>query len=522
MSNAAGQPELANRVAIHDQKQFEIKLEYQPAPGDKKSRYLIEKFMFLPASLNVDADTYPRQQFYADIHNYVRLKTPIFRLDEILIAELSPLVQLEKQLEPSRRHPESDIVYQAKMLSCVFRGALRRFTGAIAPLCDELATHSSNATLQRQLTRDVQDAMSSVSDILERYRAFMQALSAAGQLEAKTSAALRLVDEYMSLSVEQIIRRDVADMSRRSRAELYLEIRKAMMAKVIQEETYRKENSLRSVISATGDNEEYMRRLGFLKKYCMNILFLVVRREPAQQTIEEVLFAVSAGVAMAFATAVAIWAQARFPQAGLNLFLIIVVGYMMKDRIKEGLRRILAIRAQRYLYDRTTYITDPVTKRRLGECREKVDYGAKAPAEIYKLRKSDDFITASEGELSESVIHYQKQIVLASEHLPRVAVGITGVTDIIRFNVDRLLRDMDDPEYALQYVDLEDFSVGHVRAAKSYQVDLAFRFTVDRGRQRQVSYQLIRFVLDRNGIKRMHQSYPDATSPDAAVARSVA
>ena len=59
------------------------------------------------------------------------------------------------------------------------------------------------------------------------------------------------------------------------------------------------------------------------------------------------------------------------------------------------------------------------------------------------------------------------------------------MTDIIRFNVERFLRDMDDPELALEYVDLEDFTVGRVKAAKSYQVDLAFRFTTDEADQRE-------------------------------------
>ena len=80
---------------------------------------------------------------------------------------------------------------------------------------------------------------------------------------------------------------------------------------------------------------------------------------------------------------------------------------------------------------------------------------------------------------------------------------MTGVTDIIRFNVERFLRDMDEPEYALEYVDLEDFSVGRVKAAKSYQVDVAFRFTTDEADQEKVSVQMVRLVLDRNGIKRM-------------------
>jgi hypothetical protein len=265
------------------------------------------------------------------------------------------------------------------------------------------------------------------------------------------------------------------------------------------------------VLSPTGDNEEYIFRIGFLKKFCMNILFLAARRKQTRQGWEEVLFAIAAGLAMAFATAVAFWAQARFTQVSLNFFLIVVVGYMVKDRIKEGLRRIFTTFASKHLYDRMAEILDPVTKKCLGTLEERVDYGrtVKVPEEIAALRRQDDFITVSQGELSETVIRYQKEIVLDAELLPRTQRGLAGVTDIIRFNVERFLRDMDDPEQALEYVDLEDFSVGRVRAAKSYQVDLAFRFTTDEADQEKVSVQMVRLVLDRNGIKRMQRFVPE-------------
>jgi hypothetical protein len=148
-----------------------------------------------------------------------------------------------------------------------------------------------------------------------------------------------------------------------------------------------------------------------------------------------------------------------------------------------------------------------------------VDYGSSSrlPEDISQLRCSDDALTVSKGELPETVIHYHKEVVLTSELLPKRA-GQSGVTDIIRFNVDRLLRDMDDPEHALEYVDMEDFSVGHIQAAKRYQVDVALRFCVDQGGSKQFSHQLARLVLDRNGIKRMIHLRP----PDASPVRSAA
>jgi hypothetical protein len=516
----APQPQLFNRLDVHDRKQFEIKLEYEPCPADPKSSYLVEAYLFLPTSLNVDADTYPREDFYADLHNYVRLKTPVFTLEEILCAESSPLLRMEKYLQQQPLPPEPEVIYQAKLLSCVFRGALRRFIRFVETWCQELAAEPGDPSRQRQFAQDVRQPLQGMACLLERFRALNKSLFARAELE-KTRASLRLVDEYMSLSVEQLVRKAVTAMDELPRSGIYADLRRELMNEIIEEEKYRKASKLRSVLSPTGDNEEYMQRLGFLKKFCTNILFLSLRREQ-RNGLEELLFAIAAGLAMAFATAVAFWAQGRFPQVSLNFFLIVVIGYMMKDRIKEELRRVFASALKPYLFDRKSRIIEPVMKRRLGVCREKVDYRTAigVPAEILALRRSDDFVTVTQGELAETVIHYQKEVSLASDLLPKRA-GVSGVTDIIRLNVERLLRDMDDPESALEYIDLEDFSVGRIRAAKRYYVDIAFRFSVDHRRSRNVSFRLARLVLDRDGIKRMVRFQPDARPGSNGPVRSV-
>src|SRR5690606_6638550 len=122
-------------------------------------------------------------------------------------------------------------------------------------------------------------AIRGISSLLERFRALVQELSDFPWLDEKSRASLRLVDEYISLSIEQFFRKAVADMDRLPRSGGFVEVRRALMDLVLREEAYRKANQLRSLISPTGDNEEYMHRIGFLKKFCMNILFLAARRE---------------------------------------------------------------------------------------------------------------------------------------------------------------------------------------------------------------------------------------------------
>ncbi len=499
------QPLFQSRIDVHDRKQFELKLEYQPSGRAPRSEYRVEMWMFLPGSLNVDQENYPRQAFYADIHNYVRLKTPVLEMDGILCADASPLRGLERELEKGTgQASEMELVYLAKLLSCVFRGGLRRFATGLDQRCAAVGANSADPAA-RQLEHDVRVWMDETRRVLQRYRSVAEAVGAWSEFEEKTRASLRLVDEYLSLTVEQFFRKAVTEMERLPRVGRWVELRKELMLEVINEESYRRERSLKSVLSTTGDNEEYMHRIGFLKKFCQNILFLRVRRDQRRQGWEEVLFAIAAGIAMAIATAIAFWAQARYTQVSLNFFLIMVVGYMMKDRIKEGMRRIFSSMASQYLFDRTTTIAEPVTNERIGVCKEKVDYvrPSMVPAEILRLRQTDDFATVSQGEMTETLIRYQKEIVLDADDLAEMGTGSAGVTDIIRWNVQRLLRDMDDPEFALEYVDLDDLTVGRIRGAKSYQVDVAFRFTFDDADASGNRLEMVRLVMDRNGIKRM-------------------
>ena len=127
------------KLDVHDRKQFELKLEYQPSGTDPSSEYMVDAILFIPHSLNVTADTWSRDAFYADLHNYVRLKTPVLSFEELQTGRHSPLLQLEERVMLGLLGPESEVVYDAKMLACVLRAALRRFARGMKERCVKLA-----------------------------------------------------------------------------------------------------------------------------------------------------------------------------------------------------------------------------------------------------------------------------------------------------------------------------------------------------------------------------------------------
>jgi hypothetical protein len=176
---------------------------------------------------------------------------------------------------------------------------------------------------------------------------------------------------------------------------------------------------------------------------------------------------------------------------------------MFKDRLKEATRGAFAQLLERRLYDRKLTIWDPAGGE-LGSCREKIDYTnrARLPADAVDIRRRGVDVTEriAEEELAESVIHYRKEIVLRAGHLE----GGGGLTDILRFHVARWTHDMDEPDQEIEYFDAEAHVLAPVRAAKTYHVDVVFRFHARPDQPPQTS--LMRLILDQHGIKRIERT----------------
>ena len=87
-------------VKPHDKYQIEMKLDYALS-GEKETRYRISTYFFIPQALDVSEETYSKKAFYQDVKNYIRLKTPILNLRDLLEYEQSPLCRIESLIKQS-------------------------------------------------------------------------------------------------------------------------------------------------------------------------------------------------------------------------------------------------------------------------------------------------------------------------------------------------------------------------------------------------------------------------------------
>ncbi len=118
----------AGRIQFRDKWQFELKSEFFPFSHLKDNIQIQEFYFFIPNSLQINDQTYPKEQFYRDQTNLIRFKTPMFTLKELndMDNSESPLVRI-LILNDYVRSQEigEEILQEIKLVGSIFHSILR-------------------------------------------------------------------------------------------------------------------------------------------------------------------------------------------------------------------------------------------------------------------------------------------------------------------------------------------------------------------------------------------------------------
>ena len=298
------QNSVLRRVVVHDRFQLELKLGYPLAQG-KETRYRIDTYLFAPHSLGVNATSYPQNDFFRDIQHYVRMKTPSFQLREVLDSQRSPLVHAESLLRErgaQLRAGDEDILRDSfRILRAVVKSATQN---RLAPLVR--APHEPSAESAGRFGEIVLPTIGDVDEFQTRYRSLISALLDAGA-SADCMRAYRLTDESISILIEDLLLR-IYQLAPTWLPATELAGQQAALADRIRAESdYRTEQGYPSVLTKD-TRESYLRRVSALKKFTSSVLWLSTSTRREGTTLEQVLFAIAAGVAMVFATFIGVTA----------------------------------------------------------------------------------------------------------------------------------------------------------------------------------------------------------------------
>lgn len=388
-------------IRIHNRKSLEIKLEYTPEGAPDTSDYNIDLLLFFPSDMDVNEATYEQKHFWQDMTRNIRLKTPDFYLNNYY----KKLKHFDETC-PLRNEP-ANCEYLYKKYVCGYRAMLRNHTLRI-----------DDKTPQAEI--DV------LLDHVGRTRKIFRKLMTDHGADDKM---FLLGDEFTSIVTNVYLVR------------LYDRLtigEKGKILSVIREELeYRKEHYPQSTAGDQTRNEELIVRYEWLKNYFYTVLHLKAKRKKADRTSTNVLYAVAAGVSMIFATVITFWSQQRYGNFTLPFFAALVIGYMFKDRIKDGVRDFLRKTFSQLIYDFETVIYESRKQYAMGKTFERAKFITLKDIPEYARNGYDP---------NDSILYFNKKVRIEHKKITTLLdPEINGVTDIMRFNINRIISGLEEP-----------------------------------------------------------------------------
>ncbi len=492
------------RTRIHDKFSLEFKIWYEGSgaqTGIKPEQFRLESWIFLPATLGVNALTYTREQFYADITNYYRAITPVFPLEDVAccnacneIDDISgagvlsiipnaqyPFDYLSNAVYNQANYPGkanlAEYEYQIKMFCAIFKSAMREQYNLIKELgaqCKDLKREQEEVALFIKYSRQILKTFASLGE------------SHKDRVEAD-------VYKYFSFGEEFII----------NLSELYFyKLEKNILSAnivssfLIELGEHKKERGYGVLKRGSGrNNSRLLYRWNVLKKYVESDLFLSIDKRKSGVLKEQIWYSIAAGLAMVFATAVSFAFQQKYGNFTMPLFVALVVSYMLKDRIKELVRSVFSSNRKLKYFDNKTLFSVKDTV--IGRSREGFDIipQEEVPQEILRMRNRSLILDVENSINQEDVLFYRNLIELDSSKLSATSEYKTsGINEILFINLSSFIKKMDNPQAVYNICGAN--GIEQITVNKVYYLNFIFQISHGSTTLR----QRCRVTMNRSGI----------------------
>jgi hypothetical protein len=480
---------IEKNVKIHDKFSLELKFGYSTRRKVKENLFEVNTWIFIPNSLDINRQTYSKTDFYKDLKTNIRLITPEFLLRDIADRKKSPFIYLEDSFNTLAASPTRgnarEYEHQIKMFSSILKSSLRDHREHIVR---NIETEDRDYLISNYLQ--------SSRNILANYRS-LRHIIAVPTVTKELFSLYMLGDEFISNLIEQHTFL-LADEIRKLFPEISRQTGPMLMELIRGENEYRKSKGF-PVAESRAEEEirQLIYRRGALKKLFESQLFLATRKKKDGFIAEQLIYSIAAGFAMIFATGIAFAFQQKYGNFTIPLFVALVVSYMLKDRLKELTRYYFAGKLKKIFFDHKTRISVPPEKK-VGWCKESFDFvsSEKLPPDILRKRSKYLALEAQSVRGWEKVVLYRKLMKLDRPSLDGIftCYTITGVNDIIRFNVSNFIHNMDNPEIPFRTLTGDGYE--ELDGQKVYYLT----FVIDLKYDGENQLTLYRVTFNRSGI----------------------
>jgi hypothetical protein len=474
---------------IHDKFTLEFKVGFNTEQAKKTMKYcdfVMNTWIFVPNSLDINAAKYSKDDFYRDLKSGVRLITPSYSLHELANDdELLPSKSLITNFNDLHIAPDDtqDLIHTIRMYCAISKSAFRDECLAISQLPD--ATDWITACL-----RFLEDG----SKILNRFRSLINQLNDQNATD-RTRQVFSYGDEFLSNVLEKYAYR-LRDAIRVNHPDEYRQLEARFKEVLFEERAYRERQGYLCVkVDEPKGNEDFVFRASLLKKFTESDLYLNATKRKNTFLVEQILYSLAAGAAMVVATLSSFFFQQRYGNFTLPFLIALVISYMFKDRLKDWLRMFFAKRVSNKVFDTRTDFR--VKERYIGWSKDSVDFidSDKILPEVIKLRSRNPLFAEVSGK-DEKVLLYRKKVQLWPGELAKASpYPLRGINDILRYNITEYTRKMDNPSFPLSGT-WEEEGYKPIAGKKVYHITFIIQCVYEGNTE----YKRVVVRCDRDGI----------------------
>lgn len=478
----------------HDDFAVEFKFGFDCAKEGIRDDFSVNAWMFVPSSLDINPEVYGKKQFYRDIKSNVRLITPSYSLSEIAADDSLPLTLLRCAMaKVAGSAQESDVAayeYHLKMFAAIFKSALRDSATSL-----KNAVSIPEADNPESADHLVEDYLGNSAIILSKYRS-LYAIIDVPSVSDQIRNYFRLCDEFITHTVEIQTIRIVRSMDSAAKTPQQEAVRQRFAQMVMDQREYKKQKGYGVLNGDVTHDRRLVHHRGMLKKLIESDLYINLRKRKDGVAVEQLMYSIAAGVAMIFATGVAWFTQVKYGNITWPLFVVLVVSYMLKDRIKELMRYYFAHKLGDKYFDKKADIS--IGKTRVGVLKEGFDFISwdRTPQTVKEMRENASSIADETRVFEEKILLYRKNITIDDLALQSNAdYPMRGINEIMRLHLTRFSHKMDNPIVPIDTFD-ENGNVITIQVQKSYYINIVFQLQ----HNCKVDYHHFRITMTRDGV----------------------
>ena len=474
---------------IHDKFTLEFKVGFntkQAIKPMKFSDFVMNTWIFVPNSLDINGSKYSKEDFYRDLKSEVRLITPDYLLHDLANNEqLLPNQSLVNDFNALVDAPDdtADLVHSIKMYCAIARSAARNAYLEV-----------KKCELSDERIKACNTYLDDVMQVLNRFRGLYEKLRGSN-INGKIVQDFAYADEFLCNILEEYSYR-LRDHIHRCFPDDYSVLEEHFKNVLLNETTYKEQQGYLSIkVDDPKGNEDFVFRSSLLKKFAESDLFLSSNKRKNTFLVEQILYSLAAGAAMVVATLSSFFFQQRYGNFTLPFLIALVISYMFKDRLKDWLRLFFAKHVSSKVFDTRTDFS--IKGRHIGWSKDSMDFidGDKVLPEVIQLRDRLPLFQEVSGN-DEKVILFRKKVQLWPGALAKVSpFPLKGINDIMRYNITEYVRKMDNPSITLYGV-WDNDSYKPVEGKKIYRLTFVMQCVFEG----KTEYKRFVVYCDRNGI----------------------